>query len=208
MALSHVGSDAQVSSIDPVDGSVESGHCARFFRLARTELLESFSWSWAKTRVKLSAVANPSVVWAYAYGKPANMLNASRILQTQYLTDFGFSRLYGAVTADEMRVWSEYGTADYDSEGEVILTNEPNATLLYTIDVIDTSKWSPRFNTSFSYLLASLLAGPLIKGSEGAKTSGQFRQIAMKLAGSAAATDASSSAEPGFTLASSIRARA
>lgn len=208
MALSHVGSDAVVSSINPVDGSVEAGHCARFFRLARTEMLDSFPWAWSKKRVALTELdTNPSNVWSYAYGLPADMLNPTRILRSSVLTDFGFFPFYGFVTFDEMAVFNERGTADFDIEGGALLTNEPDAILLYTQDVIDTSKWSPLFNVSFSYLLASFLAGPLIKGEAGATTAGKLRQIATNLAKTAMARDANGGAEPSFDLASSIRVR-
>jgi hypothetical protein len=208
MALSHIGSDAIVSSIDPPDGSVEAGHCARFFPLARAELLESFTWRWAKTRTQLAQVDNPSEVWAYAYAIPADMLSATRVLNATFLQQFNFFPFWSAfITADELALFNERGSADFDIEGDVLLTNEPEATLLYTVDAIDPSKWSPTFVTALSYLMASFLAGPLIKGSEGAKTGGQFRQIATRIAGQAAARDANSGAEPAQEEASSTRAR-
>lgn len=209
MALSHIGSDAQVSSIDPVDGSVESGYCARFFALARTEMLESFNWRWTKTRVKLAEVDNPSDVWAYAYGIPSDMLSATRVLNTTYLQQFSFYPFWSTfITADEMALFNERGSADFDIEGEVLLTNEPEAVLLYTVDNIDPSKWSPTFVTALSYLLASFLAGPIIKGNAGAQTGGQLRQIATRIAGTSMARDANSGAEPAREEAGSIRARA
>lgn len=209
MALSHIGSDAIVSSIDPPDGSAEAGHCARFYPVARAELLENFTWRWSKTRAKLAAVDNPSDVWAYAYALPSPMLSANRVLNATYLQQFNFFPFWSPfVTADEIALFNERGSADFDIEGQVLLTNEPEATLLYTVDIIDTSKWSPSFVTTLSYLLASFLAGPLIKGSEGAKTGGQFRQIATNMAKAAAARDANSGAEPAQQEASSIRVRA
>ena len=208
MALSHIGSDAIVSSIDPPDGSVEAGHCARFFPLARSELLESFTWRWAKTRARLAEVDNPSEIWAYAYGVPSDMLNASRVLNATFLQQYNFFPFWSTfITADEVALFNERGSADFDIEGDVLLTNEPEATLLYTVDGIDPAQWSPTFVTALSYLMASFLAGPLIKGSEGAKTGGQLRQIATRIASQAAARDANSGAEPAQQEASSIRTR-
>jgi hypothetical protein len=40
--------------------------------------------------------------------------------------------------------------------------------LRYTSRVTDTTKFSPLFNMSLSWLLASMLAGPVIKGDAGA----------------------------------------
>lgn len=209
MALAHVGSDAVVLSINPTDGTVEAGHCARFLKLARTELLESFTWRWSKTRVQLATVTNPSDVWAYAYQIPSNMLSANRILNATYLQQFGLWPFWSPlITADELRAFNEYGSADFDIEGDVLLTNEPDATLLYTIDITDPAKFSPTFYVAWSYLLASFIAGPLIKGDAGATAAAKFRQIATKIADQAAARDMNSGAEPSQQEASSIRARA
>lgn len=208
MALSLIGSDAIVSSIDPVDGSVEAGHCARFLKQARTEMLDAFPWRWSKTRVVLAEVDNPSDTWAYAYAIPSNILGAARVLNSYTLSDYGFAPYYGYVSPSEIALFNERGSADFDIEGSTLLTNEPDAVLLYTVDVADLTKWSPGAITALSYLLASFLAGPLIKGDAGANVGGKMRQIATKLGGAAMAKDANTGAEPGFELASSIRARA
>lgn len=208
MALSHLGADAVVSAIDPPDGSAEAGYCARFYPLARAELLDAFTWRWSKTRVKLAAVTNPSDVWAYAYEIPSDMLSASRVLNATFLQQFNYFPFWSPfVTADEMALFNERGSADFDIEGDVLLTNEPEATLLYTVDIIDPAKWSPGFVVSLSYLMASFLSGPIIRGDAGATASGKFRQIATKMAAAAAARDANSGAEPAQETASSIRAR-
>jgi len=207
MALSLIGSDAIVVSIDPVDGSVESGHCSRFLKQARTEMLDAFPWSWSKTRALLAEVANPSLVWAYAYAIPSGMISASRVLNSYAFVDYNFAPYYGYASPSEMALFNERGTADFDIEGGVLLTNEPNAVLLYTVDVSDLTRWSPGSISALSYLLASFLAGPLIKGDAGANVGGKMRQIATRLGGAAMAKDANGAAEPGFDMASSVRAR-
>lgn len=208
MALAHIGSDTIVASITPPDGSVEAGHCARFYPIARTECMDWGSWAFALKRVALSAVANPSQAWGYAYALPSDMLSAKRVIQTGVLTGFGFSpSLNGFLTPDETAVFSERGSADFTIEGDTLLTNEPEAVLLYTRDITDTSKFTPQFIVALSYLLASFLAGPIIKGSEGAKTAGTLRSIARKLGDEAAASDANASSEPAADLPQSIRAR-
>jgi len=64
MALSHIGSDARVSTIDPPDGSVEAGYCATFYDLVRTELLEPGNWRFTLKRASLAEITNESDVWA------------------------------------------------------------------------------------------------------------------------------------------------
>lgn len=205
--LSHLGSDAIVTSIDPPDGSTEAAHCVRFYPIARTELLDSYTWTFAKRRVALAAVDNPSSVWAYAYGLPPNIMNAVRVLNSFTLLDYGFLPTTTFLTPSEAALFNERGSADFDIEGDTLLTNEPEAVLLYTVDITDPSKFSPTFVTTLGYLMASYLAGPLIKGTEGAKTGGTLRQVSTRLAQGAMALDANNSSEPAARIPDSIRAR-
>lgn len=207
MALSHLGADAVIASINPPDGSVEAGHAARFYPQARTEMIEAFAWPFAKKRVTLPTVTNPSSVWAYAYALPGDCLNPVRVLTSTLLVQFGFQPYYGFVTPSEIALFNERGCADFEVEGGTLLTNEPAAVLLYVCDIIDTSKFTPSFTTALSYLVAAFMAGPIIKGAEGAKAGLQLRQIARQIAGSAQAIEANNSAEPAAQTPESIRAR-
>lgn len=198
--LSHLGARAQVAAISPPDGSVEAGYCARFYPIVRRELIELYNWSFAKTRVVLAEVTNDSDIWGYAYALPADCISPLRVLQLQYLT---FSALplpvslyvsdYDLIRYDQ--VFSERGSSDFEIEDGVLRTNEPEAVLLYKRDVTDTSKYTPSFVTAAGMLLASYLAGPIIKGMDGAKVGAQWRDAAEGLANRAAARDANASNE-------------
>ena len=187
MALSHIGSEARVLSISPPDGSVEAGHCAMFYDLARTELLEPGNWAFALRRAALAEVTNPSTVWAYAYAKPSNCLRALRILRPSIAAAVLTRNL-----AFEPHTDDRDGAA-FDVEGDVILTNEPDAVLLYVQDVTDSTKFPASFTSALSYLLASYLAGPVIKGNEGVRVGDAMRQRAMTLADIAATASANAS---------------
>lgn len=209
MALSHLGSDSSIVSISPPDtNSTEAGYCARFYPIARREALESHKWTWSKKRVALSQVTNPSTIWAYAYALPSDCLSPVRVLQQSLVDYFDLWPQAGEiVTADSMVLWSERGSADFEIEGSVLLTNEPDAVLLYTRDVTDTAKYSGSFTAFLSYLLASYLAGPIIKGNPGAQAAGQWREIAARVKGESAADDANASAERAEHLPQHILAR-
>lgn len=196
MALSHVGSDTVVVSIAPPDGSVESGHCARFYPIARREALESYRFTWSKKREALSEVTNESAVWTYAYALPSDCLTPMRVLQQVGLQALLlYPNASAIVTSDELQLWTERGSAQFEVEGQVLFTHEPDAVLLYTRDITDTTKFSTTFTAYLAYLLASYLAGPIIKGEPGARTSAQFRQAADRMQGRAAVEDASGSSE-------------
>jgi hypothetical protein len=209
LALSHIGADAVLSSINPPDGSVEAGYCARYYPVARQELIEMHAWGFAKTRVALAALSvNPSATWTYAYEAPSDMIQSQRILTTSTLDAYGFFPFGGLLRADEVALFSERGSANFDIEDGVVLTHEPDAVLLYTHDVIDTSKFTAGFTSALSFLVASYLAGPLIKGAEGTNAALKMRQVAERKAAQAAANDANSSVESSGHVPEHIRRRA
>lgn len=202
MALSHIGSEARVSSINPPDGSVEAGHCATFYDLARTELLEPGNWAFALKRAALAEVTNPSAAWAYAYAKPSNCLRALRILRPSIAAAVLTRNLALEPHTDDR------GGATFDVEGDVILTNEPDAVLLYVQDVTDSTKFPASFTSALSYLLASYLAGPIIKGNEGVRVGDAMRQRAMTLADIAATASANASSAESLPQPSLLAVRA
>lgn len=201
MALSHIGSEARVSSISPPDGSVEAGYCAAFYDLARTEMLEPGTWAFSLTRAQLAEVANASAAWTYAYALPSNCLRALRILAPSIALTVFNQDAYTMRTDDR-------SSADFEIEGEVLYTNAPEAVLLYVQDVTDSTKFSASFTSALSYLLASYLAGPIIKGSEGMQVGDGMRQRAMSLAdvSAAASANASSSTEAPTPQLTAVRA--
>lgn len=208
MALAHYGGIGQVASIDPPDGSVEAGRCARFYPIARRELLDAGSWTWAKKRTLLAQVTNPSTVWTYAYQLPSDCMNARRVLQQQFVqADPAFWPYTQAITYDQLVFFEDRGSADFQIEGTTLLTHEPQAVLLYTIDVIDTGRYSPAFVTALSYLLASYLVGPTIKGRPGAQAAGQYREIARNIIRDANATNANNSADSAEYFPDAMRVR-
>ena len=175
LALGHLGSEANVASISPPDGSAEAGYCARYFPIARKLTIALAQWSFATKRTELAEVDNPSNVWQFAYALPSNCIKPYRILKS------------GATT--------EQDGAAFTIEDSVIFTNEANATLVYTRDVTDTTRWSPEFVSAMSWMLASYLAGPIIKGNEGANAALKLRERGINETRMASAGDANRSSE-------------
>lgn len=187
-ALSHLGSDAQISSISPPDGSREAGYCKRFYPLARKEMIEMHNWSFALKRQTLAEVTNPSEAWLFAYALPADCLKPVRVLTvgSTYRTVFEMPESYPAMLYG---YFDDSLSANYTVEDGVLYTNEPEAVLLYKRDVVDTSRFSPMFSNALSYLLASYLSGPIIRGSEGASTAQRFRELSNVIGARAASSD-------------------
>lgn len=201
MALSHIGSAARVTSLSPPDGSVEAGLCFTFYELARTELLEPGNWRFALKRADLASVTNDSTQWAYAYALPSDCMRALRVFPAG-----DPATVFDDTTA--AFVANDQGSARFDLEGDVLRTNVDDATLLYTRDVTDTTKFTPSFTSALSYLLASYLAGPVVKGNEGAKLGDSMRQRALSIASMSATASANASHATHDFVPSSVEARA
>ena len=183
MALSHIGSEARVASINPPDGSVEAGHCTTFYDQARTEMIEPGAWPFTLARASLAQVTNASPTWLFAHALPSDCLRPLRVLKS------------GAT--------SDADSANFEREGEVLYTNEENPTLVYVRDVTDTTKFSPSFTAALGYLLAAYVAGPIIKGNDGIRIGDAMRQRAMSLA-EVSATAAANATSTEHILTSSI----
>jgi hypothetical protein len=201
MALSHIGSEARVSSISPPDGSVEAGHCADFYDMARTELLEPGNWNFALKRALLAQTTNLSTAWAYAYVKPSDCQRALRVLRPNVTVTVFTQDTVGAHTDDR-------DSAAFDIEGDVIFSNEPDAVLVYVRDVVDTNRFPASFTSALSYLLSAYLAGPIIKGNEGVRVSDAMRQRAMSLADVSATSAANASSAETAPTSSILAVRA
>lgn len=189
MALAHVGSDSVI--VAPTDTSVEAGHCSRFWTVARHEAINIVRPTWARSRVALALTTNPSTVWTYAYAKPSDCLTPLRVLPLTYLSALSWP-WSPVITEVELATWNEQGSSEFEREGDLILTHEPNAVLMYLRDVTDTAEFGAPFVVGLSYLLASFIVGPIVKGTEGATASVNFRRAAMALLRAESANDANS----------------
>lgn len=183
-ALSHLGSDAQISSISPPDGSREAGYCKRFYPLARKEMIEQHNWSFALKRQRLAQVTNNSIGWLYAYALPGDCLKPVRVITAQL-----YANIFQAPESYPAPIYASFddsAQAPYTVEDNVLYSNEPEAVLLYKRDVVDTSRFTPMFVNALSYMLASYIAGPIIRGKDGSSTAQGLRELARSIGSQAA----------------------
>jgi hypothetical protein len=177
LALGHLGDVANVAVINPPDGSAQSEHCQRFYPLARDTLLEMNDWTFATRRATLAAVTSPASTWQYAYAMPTGALNFLAVLdpaaQDDYSTGIGTSPYsYETMSAGPLIDRGMYTPQDFAIEtdlngSEIVLTNQVNAVGRFVIRITDTSKFSNLFVDALAWLLASHLAGPVLKGAAG-----------------------------------------
>ena len=154
-ALSLLGDEASVASIDPPEQSVQAMHCARFYPMARNSLLEMHDWNFATRRGALAELTNDRTDWAHCYAWPNKALRVMAVCAADVPDD----RLDDAHSRFVVEMWPD--------GQRVIYTEQEDAHARYTFEAADPTKFSPLFVEALATLLASKLAGPLIKGGEG-----------------------------------------
>lgn len=190
LALSHLGDAANVSDFQ--EGSANSDHCRRFYPIARDMLLEMHPWSFTMRRVALATLTNkPPAMWGYAYGLPADIARAYAVLPT-------------GATDDCEQPYTLETVADGT---RILLTNQPEAILRYAVKIVDPTKFSGLFVDTLTWLLASYLAGPVLKGQEGVKAGRDAYETFMGQFVRATASDAKQSFETQQSMSSTIAAR-
>ena len=180
LALSRLGQKANVSSLSPPEGSAEAQHCAVWLPMARDALLSLHTWSFATVRSRPAerALSDPDLYaeWSYVYARPNNCLRILAVLPTGYVNQILDAQPFGAETAED-------GT-------DLILTNTPEAILRWIKRVTNPAVYSPVFVEALSFMLASALAGPILKGEEGRKAALEHYNTAMSLVNLASGQDA------------------
>nr|WP_233178999.1 hypothetical protein [Aquitalea palustris] len=195
--MAYLGDPATVTALVPPSGSAQAAMCARFYPMARNALLEMHTWSFATKRVSLPLLSesNQPNQWSYTYQCPPDALNLLAILDPNATDDYaGALVLYGSYPS---RYSGEVGipntvpfSNEIDANGnQIILTNMQYAELRYTAEVTDTTTFSPLFIEALTWLLASKMAGPLIKGSEGRNATQSCLQQFQRAFGAAIESD-------------------
>ena len=175
LALSHLGDTGTVASIDPPEGSAQAEHCARFYPIARDALLELHPWNFAMRRATLAMLDVPVWSWCYAYAAPSNAIRILALLPPDADKD-------AASEPFEVEAGTDGST--------VIRANLPEATVRYMVRVEDPTRFSPLFVEALTRLLASYLAGPVVKGEAGRKAGLEQMQLFQQMAAQARVSDA------------------
>lgn len=154
LALSRIGQDPQLTSIEPPDGSVEASLCAQFLPVVLTKTFGARDWSFLTVKDKLALVANekPHPPYLFTYMYPADAEKVSYVF-TPDLGDYPMrfaveSNREGArfICTDVSEAWCEYQM--YPDKVQMV---------------------PPWFRDAVVWGLAAELAGAIVKGSTGAQ---------------------------------------
>ena len=176
VSLAHLGDTATVASLYPPEGSAQAEHCARFYPIARDTLLEMHAWSFATRRVVLPLLNVTIPTWRYVYQMPNDVINVMAVIpydaNDDYSNNMSYPSQYGynpeIIPAAGTYVPQNFSIETLTNGTQVLCTNQENAVLRYTAKVTDSTQFSPLFTISLTWLLSSMLAGPIIKGDMGA----------------------------------------
>lgn len=186
LALGNLGDIANVSSIDPPEGSAQAQLCAQFYPIARDSLLEMHTWGFCTMRANLPLLQDLSgqqTQWQYIYQAPSNVLNYIAVLDQNAMDDYSqqFPMAYTQVglvnNGQGLYTPQDFVVESLVDGTQVIYTNQDNAMLRYTAKVTDPTKFTPLFVEALSHYLSAKLAGPLLKGDQGAAEAKRQMQL-------------------------------
>ena len=183
LALANLGDDATIATLSPPEGSAQAEKAARFYPIARDSLLEMHTWNFAAKRANLALTTNNLAQWDYAYVAPTDMMSPVAVIsptaQNDYATRMSAGDTPGGITSNYAPtiVAGQYTPQQFAIEGTTIYTNVETAMLRYQAFVTESDKFSPLFVMTLSWHLASMLAGPIIKGDQGAAEAKRCTQV-------------------------------
>lgn len=199
LALGHLGDNATVTSINPPEGSAQAEHCARFYPIARDSLLEMHFWNFCMRRINLASLEATWPEWKYAYAVPNDALNLIAVMPPDANDDYAtrfvptdtpqYAHNISPVIAAGRYSPQPFAVEVLADGQHVLYTNQEKAMLRYTAYVRDTTVFSPLFTMALSWHLASMLAGPIIKGDAGAAEAKRCTQMAMGYVSQAEVSD-------------------
>jgi len=190
LALGHLGDVATIASIDPPEGSAQAEHCARFYPIARDALLEMHAWSFSTKRVQLAQLGSGWPEWSYSYAQPSDALVMIAVLPPSSTDDYSTVATGVQISAGGSYVPQPFSCEINADGADVIYTDQAEAVLRYTALVTDTTKFSPLFIVALSWQLASMMAGPILKGDAGAAEAKRCAAMAQAYLAKAKESDA------------------
>lgn len=159
MALANLGDVADITSLNPPEGSAQAERCAQFYPLAVKTLLESHDWGFATVRKQLVKYeANSRDNWRFCYAVPADCI---KIID---LNDQPFQQF----PPEFAKRHYDYELGLNDNGQRCIYTNLENAVMRYIANVSE-NQFPANFVIALSWKLSGMLAGPLLKGDAGAQ---------------------------------------
>jgi hypothetical protein len=145
LAISHVAARTNIQSFG--ENKTAAFHCEMWYDVARGKTLEAFDWSFARHRKALTASTEdpPEGEWAFRYQYPASCLILRKI----------------PMIGDKTKSMPFHVELDDAGAVRTILTDQEEASAVYTRDIEDPSLFTWHFVETMSYLLGHYISMPL-----------------------------------------------
>jgi hypothetical protein len=155
-ALSLIG-EKEITSLDvTVDTSRRAKLCDKYYAQARDRLLTGRAWGFAmRRRMLVSTAAAPPPSWLFSYVVPPYALKVVSVMPEGATND----------NLDDYPFEVEQAPGGH----RTVYSDVEDAEMRYVTQLTDATRYSETFAKALSYELASLLAGPFLKGREGAR---------------------------------------
>jgi len=162
MALAHLANGGQIAAL--TEKSKEARACTLFYEQCRDEVLGAFPWPFATRIEALALVAtDPTDEYGYSYRYPVNALSVWRIPS-------GVDRV-GVRSCSPLdwrgafpRVPIPYRIIS-DAAGKLIYTDQPDASIEYTVRITNVTQFSADFTAALALKLAGDIA-PMVTGGD------------------------------------------
>ena len=146
MALREIGAKT-ISDLS--ESSQPARDCSLYYAVCRLEVLRARPWGFAQRRIQMAPVTVPDAFseWAYAYGYPADCLEAVAVKQA------------GSTASWPFQVATDSGV-------KIILSQVSEAVLVYTVDVTNEAEFDEDFVDALALRLSANLAQSLFKNAK------------------------------------------
>ena len=162
VALSLIGQNVTIASINPPEQSVEAEKCALFWPGVRDQILAAHTWSFAIERQSLALLGvTPPAPFQYAYAYPGDCIRFIGVRNPSATDD---------LVNDDCRLGSEDGA-------RAIYTNTENAVGVFIKRQSEATLYGPSMVVAAQHLMASRLAGPIIQGVPGMQVAKEMLQL-------------------------------
>lgn len=154
LALGNIAHSVLVADYD-TEKTKEARGCRLYYPLVRKATIADFDWSFARRAERLALLSGEeSEQYQYVYSLPDDCLVVRRI--EQYMS------MGGSMTHNDNLLKYEKGLSK-DGKTKTLLTNTPEASIVYTADIKDTALMPPTLVDSLTWRLAARLATYLAK---------------------------------------------
>lgn len=195
MALGQIGAQVTIQGIDPPlpAGSAEANACALYYSTVIKNLMRAAPWNFTRKTARatlLKAALDtttgepstnpPPLPFAFEYLYPPDCIDMRFIPRICYTTSSSTSGSSTPLTTTpNVNVWppllaevpADYvvamdtPTTSSSQQIKVILTNQPNALLVYTAQINDPNLWDASFIKAAVHSLAAELVNPLARNA-------------------------------------------